>query len=219
MQVRHHNKNWNQILITLLVCYFVANSQNITIVEHPSSLLIPVNTTAIFSCTAHVQCTSQSCTLTGHWIVNGNFYSSNTDRNDMVDKITLSLTLNVSEAQAHNNSNIHCQFDVVGNTGLENSAEATLLVIGGEILLYTCVYRMIYLNVRNLLLRNPTYCKNRFIITFFHTFINISMMILCIVLCCRFTIAIKPFIKDEWITHNTNLVSTISMTWPCHSLL
>ena len=99
--------------------------------EHPSSLLVPVNATvtAGFSCTA--QCASSPCELVGQWIINNRFASRCHGR----DQLILTLMLNTSEVR--NSSKIRCYFEFNGisSTGEhEDSESANLVLMDGELL-------------------------------------------------------------------------------------
>jgi hypothetical protein len=102
---------------------------DITIVEHPSSLVAPVNATAVFSCTA--RCTPSSCELEGRWIINDMFAAR---RSYNRDSLTLTLMLNTSVVG--NSSKIRCFFDlnvIPLSDEHEDSENATLILMDGEI--------------------------------------------------------------------------------------
>ena len=63
-----------------------------------------MNETAVFSCTAHIQCTSQTCTLNGQWIINNNFLDGDHGQNEL----TLYWRMNNSEYCI--NSEVCCHF-------------------------------------------------------------------------------------------------------------
>ena len=108
----------------------------ITIVEHPSSLLVPVNETAVFSCTAHVQCNFPPCRLRGKSIVNKSIFSRSQGDNEL----TLNWRINNSNIM-RNTSEVRCHFSY-GNRDSEESKTAFLKWIDGELL---CMYiRMHY---------------------------------------------------------------------------
>ena len=96
--------------------------------EHPSSLVVPVNATAVFSCTA--RCTPSQCELKGQWFINDTFgpmYYSHSN-------LSMSLMLNTSNDR--NNSKIRCNFDhnVVPSSGEHVDSEAaTLILMDGEL--------------------------------------------------------------------------------------
>ena len=103
------------------------------IVAHPSSLLVPVNEIAVFTCKAH------SCfSCSGYWIING-LYAEPPDEftskgysfppmQNYSDELLMTLLVNASEVV--NNSVISCEFDPSGGIGSRiKSGRATLLVI------------------------------------------------------------------------------------------
>ena len=114
--------------------------QIITIVEHPSSLLVPVNETAIFSCTAHIiPCSSQSCHLMGQWIVNSEFISRSHDEFG-VNELTLYWRINHSNSR--NTSEVRCHFSDVFTSADSNIA--VLEWIDGEVL---CIGTALYASI------------------------------------------------------------------------
>jgi hypothetical protein len=109
----------------------------LVIVEHPSSLLVPVNEVGVFTCTA--RCNSCS----GNWIVDGSFTISESAREQLMrkgfrflpnhwneDELTMTLIVNASEAV--NDTPISCEFDPNGDGDSVTSVTATLLVISSE---------------------------------------------------------------------------------------
>ena len=103
------------------------------IVAHPSSLLVPINEIAVFSCKA------RSCfSCSGYWIIN-NSYTEPPDEfiakgysfppmQNYSDELLMTLLVNASEVV--NNSVISCEFDPSGGIGSRiKSRCATLLVI------------------------------------------------------------------------------------------
>ena len=97
--------------------------------EHPSSLLVPVNAMAVFSCTA--RCTPSPCELAGQWIVNHMFMPSQYKYNEL----TMTLMLNTSEV--HNSSEVRCYFDInIIPASVEHmdSYTATLIIMDSELL-------------------------------------------------------------------------------------
>ena len=96
--------------------------------EHPSSLVVPVNATAVFSCTAY--CTPSSCQLIGQWFINDTFISTHHNH----DNLSMSLMLNTSNA--NNSSKVRCYFDlnVIPSSGEHEDSEiATLILMDGEL--------------------------------------------------------------------------------------
>ena len=105
----------------------IAQSPNITVVEHPLSLLVPVNETAIFSCTAHAQCVYS---FKGEWVINEIFESPLSERSTNQSLLTLYRILDTSEFQ--NATEVRCLFKC---NGLRIDSEtATLLFIYGKLL-------------------------------------------------------------------------------------
>ena len=111
-----------------------ASSSSLLILEHPSSLLVPVNKTAVF--TARAFCMNQCYSV---WSVNQSY---NFDTNEFVpfsglwngDELSVTLSVNVSESI--NNTKVCCEFDEPGIDGGRLSSEtATLIVISGTIIL------------------------------------------------------------------------------------
>lgn len=97
----------------------------ITVIEHPASVLVPVNAKAVFSCTA--QCTPQPCTLTGEEVVNDDFISSIVHCNQ--NELTLNLTIYNSEFS--DTARVRCYFS---NNFIHNDSDtATLEWIDGEL--------------------------------------------------------------------------------------
>ena len=109
----------------------------IAIEEHPLSLLVPVNETAIFSCKA--KCESGCLVL---WGINGNMYQYDPleiQQNGFtfsLDKDNGSIIMNVTvnATEAINNTDIYCVFEKDGDNVLLSvrSKNATLLVITGK---------------------------------------------------------------------------------------
>ena len=112
-------------IINAVQCQVIA----VTIVEHPSSLLVPVNETAIFSCTAHVQCSSPPCHLRGQWIVDYNFISSS--HNEFGNN-ELTLYLRIINSNSRNTSKVRCHFS--DGSVSKDSNTAVLKWIDGELL-------------------------------------------------------------------------------------
>lgn len=114
----------------------------------PSSLLIPVNQVAVFTCTA-------DCSLRclGRWIINDTYpHDDNSDLKlqgkglsfpvvpDNGTKYTIRVVVNASLST--NNTNISCEFHSPGNDDYILSSESTLLVIAGETqYLFLSIYR------------------------------------------------------------------------------
>ena len=98
--------------------------------EHPSSLLLPVNSTATLSCT--VNCVGQSCS--GYWAINHSFSippEFNDRSKDWIDS-EITLELDVVASLAVNNTVVQCGFNGIGdNREHEDTLPATLLVLTG----------------------------------------------------------------------------------------
>ena len=119
--------------------YYCAGRHDVTtIVEHPSSLVVPVNEIAVFSCTA--RCTPSQCDsqLEGRWFINDTFgpmyYGGN--------NLSMSLMLNTSNAR--NNSKVRCNFGLneiqhSGELKHVDSEAATLIFMDGELQLINYV--------------------------------------------------------------------------------
>ena len=126
----------NHSLVWFVIFSFINVAQPlntiITIVEHPSSLLVPVDAMAVFSCTA--RCTPSPCELVGQWIVNGMFtikpmkyYNYN----------ELSMTLMLNTSEVHNSSKVRCLFDIniiADSVEHVDSYTATLIIMDSELL-------------------------------------------------------------------------------------
>ena len=117
--------------------YYFIHAVGLEIVAHPSSLLVPINEIAVFSCKA---CSCFSCS--GYWIIN-NSYTEPPDEfiakgysfppmQNYSDELLMTLLVNASEEV--NNSVISCEFDPSGGVGsrIQSRSPATLLVIAGK---------------------------------------------------------------------------------------
>lgn len=103
--------------------------------EHPMSLLIPVNATAVFTCKADC---AEKCHM--YWVINGNNLDTQQERSQTgfifsVDRegenkyITM---LSVNATEAINNTEVYCVFEKIGDIDDSNhSLTATLLVVAG----------------------------------------------------------------------------------------
>ena len=106
--------------------------QVITIVEHPFSLLVPANESALFSCTARVQCSTESCSLKGQWIINHGFIDRSHDQYGH-NELTLNWRMINSDSQLYrNNSVVRCHFR--HGSVIKDSDTASLVLIDGELL-------------------------------------------------------------------------------------
>jgi hypothetical protein len=117
------------VIIVKLILIFVAQNSDIIIVENPSSLVAPVNATAVFSCTA--RCAPSPCELEGQWIINDIFAAPKLHSRD-----NLILTLMLNTSVDRKNSKIRCYFDlnVIPISGEhEDSQSATLILTDGEL--------------------------------------------------------------------------------------
>ena len=103
---------------------------------HPSSLLVPINEIAVFTCKA------RSCfSCSGYWVINSSYtevpdefiakgFTFPPMQNDS-DELLMTLLVNASEVI--NNSVISCEFDPSGGRGSRiQSRRATLLVIASK---------------------------------------------------------------------------------------
>lgn len=114
----------------------------ITLLEEPSSLLIPANEIGTFSCQA--LCVTHQCT--GHWLINNSYSHTSHMYEPKVellmkgfmfpanensgDEYILKLVVNASESV--NNTDVRCEFDVSGSSETVQSMPATLLVISSK---------------------------------------------------------------------------------------
>ena len=110
------------------------------ILEHPSSLMIPVNSTGSFSCVCN-----GSCQL-GKWVINGTHTDIHSEgRSQSEEKgfiftkpekcqSTYTYTLTVNASEIINDTVIFCDFEPSGNSlnGSISSMKATLLVISSK---------------------------------------------------------------------------------------
>ena len=112
----------------------------ITIVQEPSSLLIPVNEAGVFSCKAVC-----NTTCFGAWIINGSYLQDGTEArrqlesqgfnlsispqwNNLLREYTITLLVNASETV--NNTDIQCAYSLPGDFNLNvKSKSAKLLVL------------------------------------------------------------------------------------------
>ena len=112
--------------------------------EHPSSLLIPGNKTAVFSCKAHCH-SKQGCLV--FWVINGNDtetkekcssfkqkgFAFSTEKEVVNGTFNYNMTLTINATRANNNTNMHCVFEETGDDGgSAHSETATLLVVTGK---------------------------------------------------------------------------------------
>lgn len=110
------------VIVSLKVCCTLpVQCRDITVVEHPSSVLVPVNATAAFSCAA--QCTPQPCTIAGQWIISGKFKSIISHQNEVILYWTTDI---------HKNASLRCRFHYFRLN--EESKSATLVWIDGKLL-------------------------------------------------------------------------------------
>ena len=103
----------------------IAQHDMITVIEHPVSLLVPLNATAEFSCSA--QCTPRPCTFTGQWLANNSFHPLVVDR----DQNELTLYLKINNLEFRNDVSLQCFFEY--NDIHNGSGIATLEWIDGEL--------------------------------------------------------------------------------------
>ena len=113
--------------------YFIllsAESSTIIIIENPMSLLVPVNSTVVF--TSRALC---NVTCSAHWKVNDSYSLGNNfvpTPSEIGSDVTATLT--VVALVSENNTEVVCEFDGIGdNGGLVNSDSATLFIILGNI--------------------------------------------------------------------------------------
>lgn len=101
------------------------------IIEHPSSLMIPVNAVGSFSCACN------DSRWRGYWIINGSYIDSN-DKRSKFEEIGFSFTKNgsaytltVNASEAINNTLLFCDFEPIGNNlnSSISTMNAMLLVI------------------------------------------------------------------------------------------
>ena len=135
----------HECICDLLQCLFPVEPE-LTILENPSSLLIPVNEIGVISCKAY--CAQQQCT--GHWLINDTYTHSNSVYQPKSDFTTkgftfpphqwnrneLILMLNVNMTKAINNTEIYCEFDgnTIYNGSYVQSEIATLLMTSSKLL-------------------------------------------------------------------------------------
>ena len=120
--------------------------QVITVVEHPSSLLVPVNEIAVFSCTAHVQCSPSPCysVVRGQWIVDNTFIGRSIISRYGANELTLNWRINNSNIMC-NTSEVRCHFSYSANTYSKESNTAVLKWIDGELLcMHACMNAFLY---------------------------------------------------------------------------
>lgn len=123
-----------------IVVLFLAAQSVIEFVEHPLSLLIPVNETGVFSCKA--RCAPNPCF--GFWIIN-HLHSQDSDERSLLEQKGFTFTniqqdineyiliLTVNASKAANNSLITCEYSMTGiNRQPTLSMAAELLVIPGK---------------------------------------------------------------------------------------
>lgn len=121
---------YSRIACGVIDILVVAQTWDITIVEHPSSLVVPVNATAVFSCTA--RCTPSPCDLMGQWLVNDTFITDSIHHS--CDNLSMILMLNTSNAS--NGSKVRCYFDlneIFSINEHEDSEIASLILMDGEL--------------------------------------------------------------------------------------
>ena len=130
----------NVLRMLLKICsvWLEITSVGLVIEEEPSSLLIPVNQLATFSCRS-------SCnTCIGRWYVNGSITISNSGNPYpeysnfiFIQTDDGSLVLKVNASEALNNTRVYCKFRGSGaSTASAQSETATLLVISSESFVY-----------------------------------------------------------------------------------
>lgn len=105
--------------------------------EHPLSLLIPVNTTAVFTCKA--DCAGRCSNI--YWHIDGNDLHNPQERSqtgfifsvDRESENKYITMLSVNATEAINNTDVYCVFEKSGDNDDNNhSLTATLLVVAGK---------------------------------------------------------------------------------------